>query len=629
MNPWANAIPDGAPTDPVRWAEESRLQVDGHSFDSSRCPQAIVPMRAMSLADKTCRIGTFIKPVQSGGSTAGEVVLAYWCRFAYGLILNYWQDDLKSEERWADRILPMLESAGLNWAGGRDKKVCEGRFDKTVLRCAGVFNPNALNSDTIPLMVLEELHLWKPGFLSMARDRQTRIWDSKAFDISNAAKAETQLHLTYEEGTMEEWETACPVCGVRHAMHFRWNPNRPELGGLRWDASTRLADGRPNYNKLEATIRYQFPCGHEVAADPASRRTLKGDYSPPRNDGAHASHRSWTSEAVSYNEISWLDLIKEWHQAVRALKMGDSEPMFRFVTRRECRFYSDEMRPFSGAVVTTTEAVQNREGLPGELCKMWSADWQQGFKAAGELTHYWLVIESVLPNCSSQVIFEGKISDESELLSTLEAHGITNKDNGGLFDGFIDASKNQKAILSFCYRAGINAVVGGAHGKGGFRHPDGSWRFYSPKKFIYTQLGITYERARQDHPDWFTENREGQIVEGPNCPFVLEYDKAGLLKNYFFIREMKLRVLESNPKATALDYVERVVPSDVGDDYLKHHEAWERDLKFTRGKNTGEVEGFKQLSRIDHLMSCTTQIDLLKEFSGLLGRRLAELAKTP
>ena len=187
---------------------------------------------------------------------------------------------------------------------------------------------------------------------------------------------------------MREWENICPVCGIKHAMHFRFNPSKPELGGLRWDASTRLSDGRPNYNKLDATIRYQFPCGHEVAASPASRRTLRGDYSEPKNEGAHLSHESWTSEAVSYDQISWLDLIKEWHGAIRALKAGDTEPMFRFVTQRECKFYNDESIPYSGTTLYNVR-LKDRNAMPGSVYRGAKFDWQQGYKAKGELEHRW------------------------------------------------------------------------------------------------------------------------------------------------------------------------------------------------------------------------------------------------
>ena len=40
------------------------------------------------------------------------------------------------------------------------------------------------------------------------------------------------------------------------------------------------------------------------------------------------SERSYTLEAVAIDYIPWLDLIKEKHRALRALKYGDPKPWF-------------------------------------------------------------------------------------------------------------------------------------------------------------------------------------------------------------------------------------------------------------------------------------------------------------
>lgn len=623
MKIFPDSIPDPAPADIIAWADSSGIKVDGHSFDSTRTPQLIEPMRFAN--DPDIRIGTFIKPVQSGGSTVAEIIAAFWSAFCRGLIQFNWQDDEKAKERWQRRISKTLRSINqyLQWAGDRfDETICCARFVSSELFVQGVFASGSLDSETVPYQINEEVHLWAPGMLDKARRRQTLVWNSKGLDVSNASVEGDQLHAAYEEGTMEVWETFCPGCKKFHEMRFRWDDKHPELGGLRFDTSAgRVPGGKYNFNRLVPTIRYQMPCGF-IMRDNASERRQPGQYRAT-NEGALTYKRSWTYEGVSVPEIKWPELVSEYLKAVRAMKSGDIEPFKKFVQERECKFYSSERRPFQGAIVLTSAARLNRKGLDGELCKIWAADWQQGYKAVGELTHYWLVIESVLPNCSSQVIFAGMVSDEAELLLTLKDHGITDEDGGGLFDGFIDASKNTKHILSFCYRYGINAVVGGAHGKGGFRHPDGSFRFYSPKKFIYTQLGITFQQAQQDHPEWFSFTRDG-IRENESCPYILEYDKAGLLKNYFDIQEMKMAVLARNPKATPEDYIERIVPEDIGEDYLHHHEAWEREMK-PLPRKMGEVEGFRQVSKKDHTMSCTTYIDLKKEESGLLGKRRAAL----
>lgn len=608
--PPASNIPDAPPADIIAWAE-SNVKVDGHSFDSSRTPQLINPIRAM--ADADTRIGTLVKPVQIGGSTAGEIVLNYWAAFANGLIQFNWQDDQAAEKRWHERIKPALESnRHIRRTGHRFEELnCIARYPNCTVRVQGVFMESALDSDTVPLQINEEVHLWKPGFLGKARRRQTQVWNAKAFDISNAGNDGDQLCLAYEDGTMERWQIICPKCGQFHEMQFRFNPNKPEIGGLRWDSDgCKMDNGRFNYNKLEKTIRYQMPCGHEVRDIPAERRTLKGDYSAPQNEGAHISHRSWNFEAVSCDAIKWLTLIQEWHSAIRSLKIGDLEPMRRFVTERECRFYSEQSIPYSGQIVISQSVKKDREGLPNRKMRLAAADWQQGFKHLGQLTHYWLVIEDVLENLNSQIVFEGMIATDAELIATLDQFGVPRQ------ACFVDSSKNTKAILSMCYREGISAVSGLTSHKGSFRHSDGIRRFYSEEKPIHLELNMP---PKFD----YVATRDGMIPSNRE-PVVISYNKAGLLANHFFIRELKANVMRNNPNATPEEYFERIIPGDVSEDFRQHNEAWERVSRI-QTKTGDDVEGFRKNRRDDHLFMCCAYIDLIKEWTGMLGERLSQL----
>jgi hypothetical protein len=605
------ATPDSIPDDIIAWAESS-VKVNGGktSFSAARCPQIVEPIRSM--ADADTRIGTLIKPVQVGGSTAGEVVCAYWAAFFSGLLQFNWEDDAKAEDRWKDRVLPCLESCrDIRRTGHRfEELICEARYINSTVRCQGVFNEKSLDSDTVPLQINEEVHSWKPGFLSKARRRQTQVWNAKAFDISNASRVGDQLQVAFESGTSEVWEVLCPHCGQHHEMRFRWNPNKPELGGLRWDSDgCKMDGGRFNYNKLEKTIRYEFPCGHTLRDIAAERRQLRGRYRITY-EGAHLSHRSWNFEAVSCDSIRWLSLIQEWHSSIRALKAGDAEPMRRFVTERECRFYGDESLPYSGQVVVNTAIVKNREGLKNRIARLWAADWQQGYKSRGELTHYWLVIEDVLADCSSQIVFEGMVATDAELVAILDDFQAPRS------AGVVDASKNMKSILSFCYREGLNAVIGNNSRMGSFRHKDGVRRFYSEEQVICDSLNMP---SKFDH----VATRDGWMPH-PDEPVVTSYNKAGLLANHFFIRDMKANVLKNKPDATAADYIERVIPGDISDEFRQQNESWER-VNNVQKKTNDDVEGFRKIRRDDHMLMCCAYIDLLKDQCGLLGERLAKL----
>ena len=116
-----------------------------------------------------------------------------------------------------------------------------------------------------------------------------------------------------------------------------------------------------------------------------------------------------------------------------------------------------------------------------------------------------------------------------------------------------------------------------------------------------------------------------ETFPNPEEPMVVSLNKAGLLSNHFFIRNMRANVLAQNSAATPDQYISVEIPADVSEQFKKQNEAWEY-LPGHRPKNQEDgVEGFKQRSRNDHLLMCRAYGDFLKEWTGLLGERLAAL----
>lgn len=615
---FSSSIPDARPADIIGWADASGLKVDGHSFDSTRTPQLIEPIRAM--ADADTRIGTLIKPVQVGGSTAGEIVSAYWAAFLNGLIQYNWQDDLKAKDRWTDRILPMLESCrDIKRGGGRyEELLCVAHYVNTTVRVQGVFNESALDSDTVPLQINEEVHLWKPGFLGKARRRQTQVWNAKAFDISNASNKNDQLHFAFEDGTQEHWQVICPGCGKQHEMRFRFNKAKPELGGLRWDSDgCKMDGGRFNYNKLERTIRYQMPCGYEIRDHASERRRLKGSYSEPKNEGAHVSHRSWTFDAVSCDSIRWLTLIQEWHSAIRAIKTGDDEPMRRFVTERETAFYdADEHRPFQGQIIIRTGIKKSRAGLPGRVARLWAADKQKGYRHKGELGHYWLVIRDVMENCDSQLVFEGMVQTDTDLIALLDDHEC--KRHCGCVDGTWDA----RNVEEFCYRNNLNMIMGSPKQEWFFHKKTKTRHFYSEPEPLHMRLKMPYKFG-------YTYS-VGGVIPQPQEPVVWFYNKAGLIDNLLFLRNHRSNVERAaqgeNPPRIALphEYIAHDVPEDVSEDYKLQNDSWTL-RPGNRGRSKEAIEEWRQTRKDDHMLLCEGYIANMMHMEGFIANRLAQL----
>ena len=619
MSIFSNSIPPAPPSDIIQWAIDN-LKVDGHSFDPERAPQIIEPIRAMF--DFETRIGTLVKPVQAGGSTAGEVTLCGWSRFKNGLIQFNWQDDLKADERWKDRILPVLQSTpDLKWGIGRfDTVICEARLANATVRVQGVVSKGSLDSDTVPFQLNEEIHLWEPGLLDKARRRQTRIWNSKALDISNAGDENGQLDFAWQEGTMESWLTFCPGCKQYHKMQFDWDDKHPEMGGLRFDTDAgRVNKGPYNFTKLVPTIRYQMPCGF-VIHNVARERRLPGKYESA-NPGAMKGKRSWNYDAVCCHEIKWEELVGEWLKAVKAKKSGDIQPLRKFVIERKCRFWGPSSMPFSGQILINNALTKSRIGIAKDrAARFWAFDRQKGYKHKGETPHFWLVIRDFDINANSLLVWEGLCQTEKDVISVLDEH-IKEADKpiipGCYMSGAGDVTWDRDNMMAFAYHTGFNALtasnqtqyfsVKDEYGKMVKR----IWSSFEPlHKLMNTKPKFDYIMA------WNDDKKQHEYVPDPREPRHWSYHKIGLLKLLFFLR--------SHEKVAGVDAIRWEVPGDVSDDYKRHLSSWEVANE-KRGRTDEIVEQYKQLSPSDHMLMCEGYIAMLAAMSGILGNRLATL----
>lgn len=627
MNHLFKGAPPDQPNDIVVWAEENvRLvgSVRSERYDRNITPWTIEPI--VRQADTETKRTTLVKPVQTGGSRVGLIALCWWSKFGYGQIQYNWEKDEKAAAKWENETLPTLEACrALDWL--EDPVKCYAKFQRTFIRSQGVWIPENLDSDSIPYQVNEEIHAWKPGHLSKARGRQTAVWRPKALDISNAGMVGDQLHLAFEEGTMQFWMVPCPGCSnphhpantVYHVPRTRWEDSRPDLGGLRYDsAGCDLGKGKFNYNKLEQTIRYQMPCGYCLRDHPAERRplSLAGRYSEPTNIGAHLSNRSYTYEAVAVDFIPWLLLIQEKHAALRARKSGDNKPWEKYITERECGFYSDESLPFQGAVVLNLSAHKSREGLAGRAQRFWWADKQRGYVHKGEMTHYWLVIRDVMPNADSQLVFEGMVQTDSDLIARLDEHQCQRQAGG------VDCTWDRQNVLQFCYRNNCHALTVSPQKEFFFHKREKVYRIWSEPEPLHKLLNVA---PRQNYT---MQRGEGNSIE--YVPHTLEprhwsIHNIGAMKLLFFLRDHR-RVVEHNNdgKAKPGDFIVFDVPGDVSEEYKHHAESWEQKID-RYGKTQQMVEMFTQVRAADHMLKCESYISVLLAMSGILGQRLTQM----
>lgn len=509
--------------------------------------------------DISKRITTLVKPVQTGGSTAGEVVICKTITHGRGFLQYNWSNDKRAKERWESRIEKILKACPpvLGRILQNPKELTKQEFDfgRGFFRMQGVFVPDNLDSDTIKHQVNEEIHSWEPGHLAKARNRLSAVSLGKSFDISNASKIKDQLHEAFMAGTQQYWEVFCPGCRKFHRMRTRWEDKRPDLGGLRYDADgARRPGGYYDYNKIKSTLRFQMPCGFIVHNDPMERRALSesGDYSKPENDGADGSHTSYTYEAVSVDFIDWLQLVKDKHDALRALRLGDPAPWMRYRTEKECIWYDPNENPVEGGlIVLNTEIKKTREGLPDPKIRLGQLDRQQGEKHKGEFPYWWVLVRDYSikmtdkgPTLWSRLVHESREETDDNAARVMKDLQV----NPWLV--VADSGDDTTHVYMFCLRHGFNALKGGKEAL--YSHPDGSRKIYSADQPLHAMV---------NRPPIYPYVRTKAGMEpDPREPCFILYSKFGIRERFHYIRTQT--IFET--------------PSDVSEDYQKHMDSEER-----------------------------------------------------
>lgn len=588
------AIPSAPVASVAEWGREHVRLVGSalsEQFDPDSTPWIKEPLECAHV-DSGVQKWTFVKPIQGGGSVAGEVAICYWIsEIPHGDILYNWQNDDASDGRWLERFEPILKACPkvmerapkdrYKWTKGRV------RFPTRNFIMQGVLSARNVASRSIRFEMNEELHDvengWVPGRLEQAYGRVTAFWNHKIGNISNAGRKGDQLHQAFQAGTRQEWEVPCPGCGQFHPMRCYFDKRTPELGGLRYDASARNDLGEPDYTRLEPTIRYQMPCGYQFPDDLTLRRRLSkgGKYSPPA-PGTDPKERSYTLQAVAVDYIPWITLIKQKHKALRALKLGDPKDWFDYKRERECQFIDPmEDRPAVHRI-ELSDRKKDREGLPNRVARFGALDRQHGEMAQGEMPHWWGMIQDVAESNGKihvLTVFEGKLVTDEDAAEVMHRHGVPPA------AVCVDSGDDTTHVYQFCLKHGFDAIKGS--GEALFAHPDGGKRIFSLERPLHLMLNQPPSRDDPgDEPQfWF-------------------YSKAGIRERLAWLRSS--------------DSVLYEVPSDVSEDFTKHFNAEERRSR--QSPRTGEtIHEWVQVSRRNDLFVCACYCAVQMERAGIIG----------
>lgn len=604
------AMPPAMPTSIVAWAEKN-VRIVGSAktevFDRHTAPWLNTPI---DLAMDPGRY-TVIKPVQSGGTTAGEIILCAWISlWNIGDIGYFWPNDLKALDRFYKYTNKRLQACKA--VADRASPDKDGWCRRLILfphlnfAQLGVRTDRNVSSDTLRGIINEEMHDcqggWEPGRYQQVLGRQRAVWNAVCFNISNASRVGDELHTAYTGATMEEWTVKCPGCGLFHQMRTRWEPDRPHLGGLRYDSDgCKRPDGTYDYFKMQSSVRFQMPCGYVVHDTPRERRALSesGRYSEPNNKSATPNERSFRLEAVALHDTSWLDLIKQKHQALRVLTRGGGPLLYEVYQReQECCFWDIRSAKPEAVPVVLSTRKKDREGLPEPRARFAFLDYQEGFKARGEMPHFWGVIQDFDQQGNALIVWEGKLTSEGEIIDVLGRHQV--KPNCTAVDAsFVGADRY---VYALCLRLGFNAIK--VHGNRTFTDKNGIQRVWS-----------------EPEPLWPLANADGPTTDDPDdCPLFWNVSQAGAMNALAHLRARKDRKYE--------------IPADVSPEFLEHFKAWSLEEKRIPATNQIELCWKKSNDRApDHLYMVCTYLAVWAELAGITGSdyilATSESASTP
>ena len=608
-----SGIPQKAPNI-IDWAHDNVVlpgSARSRHFNIEITPWLREPL--MRATDLETRFIDLRKPVQSGGSVFGEVLMLYWIVWSTGFFQYNWSNDKRANERWASRIHGILNAcAPVRRLMERIGQIMKGEIDfgNVFFRNQGAFVSDNLDSDSIRLQLNEEVHSWEPGHLKKAHGRLTAVWDFKSCAISNAGRVGDQFDQSHSSGTNQIWMVKCPGCSnpnheanaVYHVMRTRYDERKNQLGGLRYDADgARLGDYHYDYNKIRPTIRYQMPCGLTIHNEDISTRrklSLGGVYSLPRNKGAELSHRSYSYEAVSVDYIDWMTLIKDKHDALRARSMGDEQPWIRYCQERENIPYNPDEVPITNFIEVKAGLVKNRAGLFGKKFRGFTLDRQEGSRAKGETPYWWLCIRDAQIYegvTKSMLVWEGRVETDDQVIAILREHQCN------MWQGCADSGDDTFHVYAFCFNHGIHCIKGGKEEF--YAHPpNGARRIFSTERPLCQMINRDPKYAMIEVDD----GRGGTVLMfDPREPMFWLYSKSGIRERFHFLR--------SN--------TDFITPEDVSDDYREHMDSEERE-KYQNPTDGSWGHRWVQKKTRNDLFVCECYLAMLFDQAGLIHGRL-------
>ncbi len=233
-------------------------------------------------------------------------------------------------------------------------RVPDGRYDRTTttiyfpgapLVICGADSPANLQSTPYRYIFLDEVRSWRPGAPEMVSKRTRSFPHSyKKVTVSTPDRENDYMHRSFKKGSQSEWHCKCPECGTEFSL--QWGDEKTP-GGLKWDKNDEtFVDGKWRYDRVLETIRYKcWGCEKEWRDNPRDRKELSnsGRWVKGREDHAKKV-RSYTWNALLPWWPLWEDQVKEYLEAMDALRVGAWEPLKDHINETRGQVWTENYR---------------------------------------------------------------------------------------------------------------------------------------------------------------------------------------------------------------------------------------------------------------------------------------------
>jgi phage terminase large subunit GpA-like protein len=375
------------------------------------------------------------------------------------------------------RLLPMFEACPpvarklLSRQGGdkaRHKvKLSEIGLTTMSLFVTGSNSPSKLKSKPIRWLFLDEVTEYPPGALDGVSKRVRAFWNSRRVMLSTPKEENDVMHVAFKEGDQREWHFHCPRCGFEQPLALKQLRACRRVGGREeacdWKDVPGALDGGKvwAFDTLAEALRYECAfCGHLMADEPKVRQHIATAGRWVRmNPSAPKTKVSFHWNAMLPPIVKWRAVVEEKIIADRAVRLGDIEPLKKFITETLGEPWQDRLREFDDFSVLEDRKRDYPLATRNNEDGTWHVHVEEGdtlFLAfdVQEKPHYhyrYVCRAFASDGMTSRLVSFGKIGAEEEAEALRAALGVPTINT--VIDSAHDSGRVYKACIRFKWKA--------------------------------------------------------------------------------------------------------------------------------------------------------------------------------